>query len=157
MNTQENIENRTLTLQRNIPAPLESVWDAWTQPEHIAQWWGPKGMQVNIAKHDLRIGGQWRYTMEMQDGNIFVSDGTYADIETHKKLVSSADFRPMTIGVVLEVLFKEDGKNTNLEFHVQHPTMAYRKQQEGMGFYKGWDAAFDRLENYLKDLSGQDR
>jgi uncharacterized protein YndB with AHSA1/START domain len=154
MNTQENIEDRTLTLKRTISAPLEPVWDAWTKPERIAKWWGPKGMQVNIAEHDFRIGGQWRYTMEMPDGNTFVSDGTYADIEPQKKLVTSADFRPMTIGVVLEILFEEDGNGTNLEFHVLHPTMAYRKQQEGMGFYKGWDAAFDRLENYLGQLSG---
>lgn len=149
MKTQENITERTLTITRTVPAPVQAVWDAWSSPEHIAQWWGPEGMQVNIAKHDFRIGGQWRYTMEMPDGNTFVSDGTYADIIPNKKLVSSADFRPMTIGVVLEVLFKEDGRNTHMEFHVLHPTAAYCKQQEGMGFYKGWDAAFDRLERFL--------
>ncbi len=157
MTTQENIKDRTLTLKRTIPAPIESVWDAFTKAEHIAQWWGPKGIQVHIAKHDFRIGGQWRYTMEMADGHTFVSDGTYSDIEPPTKLVTSADFQPMTIGVVLEVLFQKNRENTDLKFSVLHPTRAYRKQQEGTGFYKGWEAALDRLENYVDQLSHKNK
>ena len=149
MKTPDNTAERTLSITKKLKAPLEKVWAAWTEPEHIAAWWGPKDMPVTIVKHDFKIGGQWRYTMEIPDGNTFVSDGTYADIVPNTKLTTSADFRPMTIGVVLQVSLKEDGKNTQLDFNVLHPTVAYCKQQEGMGFYKGWDAAFNRLEGYF--------
>lgn len=150
MQTQENIQDRTLTLKRTVPASVESVWEAWTDPERIAHWWGPEGIPITIEKHDLKVGGHWRYSMKMPDGNIFISDGTYAQIELHKKLVTSADFKPMTIGVILELLLEKDKEHTEILFHVLHPTEAYKKQQEGMGFYKGWEAAFDRLEAYLK-------
>ncbi len=157
MTTQENIQDRTLTLKRTISAPIESVWDAWTMAEHIAQWWGPQGIQVNIVKHDFRVGGQWRYTMEMPDGSTLVSDGTYSDIEPPNKLVTSADFQPMTIGVVLEILFQKNGEKTDFKFHVLHPTRAYRKQQEATGFYKGWEAALDRFANYVGQFSCENK
>ncbi|MGB6150803.1 MAG: SRPBCC domain-containing protein [Pricia sp.] len=149
MKTPDNTAERTLSITKTLKAPLEKVWAAWTDPEHVAAWWAPKDTPVTIVKHDFKVGGQWRYTMEMPDGNTFVSDGTYADIVPNTKLVTSADFRPMTVGVVLQVSLEENGKNTQLDFNVLHPTVAYCKQQEGMGFYKGWDAAFNRLEGYL--------
>lgn len=149
METQDNTAQRTLTITKKITAPLEKVWAAWTEPEHIAQWWGPKGIPVTIIAHDFKIGGQWQYSMEMPDGNSFVSDGRYADIIPNSQITTSADFKPMTIGVVLQISFQEDGQHTQIAFHVLHPTIAYCKQQEGMGFYKGWNAAFERLQSYI--------
>ncbi|MDT7830680.1 SRPBCC domain-containing protein [Pricia sp. S334] len=149
METKENTSERTLSITKTMPAPVQSVWEYWTKPEHIVKWWGPEGMKTNIVKHDFNIGGGWRFTVEKPDGNTFVSDGTYADIVPNKKLVTSADFKPMTIGVVLKLLFEEDGSKTHVKLHILHPTVAYCQQQKGEGFYKGWDAAFDRLERYL--------
>ena len=54
-----NDPNRTLTLERTFKAPIKLVWEAWTQPEHIAQWWGPKGMETNVIEHNFSVGGQW--------------------------------------------------------------------------------------------------
>lgn len=156
METRESIENRTLTLKRKISVPPSAVWEAWTNPGHIAQWWAPEGLQVNIAKHDFSIGGRWRFRVEMHEGETFVSEGTFLDIEPRKKFVTSADFTPMTIGVVLQVLFEGDGNGgTRLEFHILHPTAAYRNQQQEKQVLKGWNAAFNRLENYLLQSSGK--
>jgi uncharacterized protein YndB with AHSA1/START domain len=87
--------------------------------------------------------------MLMPDGNEFISEGVYSEIVEREKIVSSADFKPMTAGVVLRILFEEDGDNTNFTFSVIHPTEEYCRQQEQMGFYNGWGSAFDRLEKFV--------
>lgn len=67
---------------------------------------------------------------------------------------TSADFRPMTEGVILQILFEEDGDKTHFTFSVIHPTEDYCRQQEKMGFYNGWGAAFTRLEKILEAMAG---
>lgn len=141
--------NRTLTLQRTFNAPIKLVWEAWTRSEHIAQWWGPKGMKTKVIEHNFKVGGKWKYVMLMPDGNEFVTEGVYSSIVELKKITSSADFKPMTEGVEIQALFEENGDKTNFTFHVVHPTEEYCRQQEKMGFYNGWASTFDRLEAHL--------
>lgn len=148
-----DLAKRTLSLKKTFDAPIELVWEAWTQPEHIAQWWGPKGMKVNVIEHNFKIGGKWKYTMSMPDGSEFVSDGVYSEIVAFEKIVTSANFRPMTEGVEIRALFEKKGDKTNFIFSVIHPTEAYCRQQEKMGFYNGWGSAFNRLEELLMALN----
>ena len=145
------LENRTLTLTRTFNAPIKLVWEAWTKAEHIAHWWGPKGMEVKIIEHNFEVGGQWRYSMTMPNGAEFITEGVYSLIEELKRIHSSADFKPMTEGVELQSIFEEDGEKTNFTFHVIHETEEYCKQQEDMGFYKIWGSVFDNLQDYLKE------
>ena len=149
MSKVNDASNRTLTLKKVINAPVRLVWEAWTNPEHVVQWWAPKGMKINVAEHDFRVGGKWKYSMPMPDGNLFISEGQYLEIEPYKTIVTTADFKPMTEGVELHVLFEEDGDKTNFTFSVVHATEEYCKQQEKMGFYNGWGSAFDRMETLI--------
>ena len=142
-------DNRTLTIERTFNAPLQLVWEAWTQAEHIAEWWGPKGMKTRIMEHNFKVGGSWKYAMTMPNGGDFIAEGIYAEIVEQEKIVTSADFKPMTEGVEMEILFKEIEGQTQFTFHVIHPTEAYCKQQEEMGFYNGWGSTFDRLDEFL--------
>ena len=75
MNQLTDIEKRTITINRTFDAPRTLVWEAWTKTEHIIQWWGPSGMETKIKKHEFKVGGQWEYTMDMPDGNEFLSFG----------------------------------------------------------------------------------
>ena len=147
------LNNRTITIERTFNAPIQLVWEAWTQPEHIAKWWGPKGMEINVVKHDFSVGGNWKYIMPMPNGKEFISEGTYSEIVEQKKILTSANFRPMTEGVELQMFFEEDGEQTKFTFNVIHPTEEYCKQQEKMGIYNGWGSAFDRLEQALETKS----
>ena len=144
-----NKDNRTLTIQRTLAAPIDLVWEAWTNPEHIIKWWGPKGMETRIEAHELKPGGQWKFIMQMPDGSDFIAEGEYQEIDAPHKLVTSANFRPMTEGVTLEVILEAVGDKTQFTFNVIHPTEEYCKQQEAMGFYNGWGSTFDRLEELL--------
>ena len=144
-----NRDNRTLTIERTLNAPIQLVWDAWTKPEHISQWWGPKGMETRVETHELVVGGAWKFSMKMPDGKDFIAEGIYEVLSPPDKLVTSADFKPMTEGVTLEVLLKAEGDKTHFTFNVIHPTEEYCKQQEAMGFKNGWGSTFDRLEQLL--------
>ncbi|WP_297704225.1 SRPBCC domain-containing protein [uncultured Eudoraea sp.] len=150
MSNTNEFNNRTLTIERTYNAPIQLVWDAWTQAEQIALWWGPKGMQTKVIQHDFKVGGIWKYVMIMPDGNEFITEGVYSEIAKQEKIVSSADFKPMTEGVEIQALFEAKEDKTNFTFKVVHPTAEYCRQQEKMGFYKGWNSTFDRLNEYLK-------
>ena len=155
MNEVNEIEKRTLTIKRTLNAPRKLVWEAWTQPEHIALWWGPKGMDTKVVEHDFRVGGNWKYTMEMPDGSEFISDGIFSEIIELEKIFSSANFKPMTEGVEIQALFEENGDKTNFTFNVVHPTEEYCRQQESMGFMNGWGSVFDGLETFLSTLNNK--
>ncbi|MCG8329769.1 MAG: SRPBCC domain-containing protein [Chitinophagales bacterium] len=145
-----DLNSRTVTIERTFNASLELVWEAWTKPEHIAHWWGPKGMDVKVEEHNFIVGGTWKYTMLMPDGNEFISEGEYIEIEEGRKIVTTANFLPMTENVELHMLFEAKGEQTQFTFLVVHPTEEYRIQQEKMGIYNGWGSAFDRLEAFLE-------
>ncbi len=151
MNTTDDAANRTLTLKKVLDAPVKLVWEAWTDADHIMQWWAPPGMKIEVLSHDFKVGGKWKYSMPMPDGNMFISEGTYLEIETYKKIVTSADFKPMTEGVELHVIFEEDGDKTHFTFSVIHATEEYCKAQEKMGFYNGWGSSFNRMEAFINE------
>ena len=148
-----DLAKRTVTIERTLNAPLQLVWEAWTKPEHLAAWWGPKGMEVSVLEHDFKVGGKWKYAMKMPDGNDFVSDGEFLEIVELSKIVSLANFKPMTEGVEIHSLFEANGNQTKFTFKVVHATEEYKIQQEQMGIYNGWGSAFDRLEELLDTVT----
>lgn len=148
----DEAKNCTVTLKRSFNAPIKLVWEAWTQSEHIAQWWGPEGMETKVIEHNFSVGGKWKYIMIMPDGNEFISDGVYVEIIPFEKITSSANFKPMTEGVEIQALFKAEGDTTHFIFNIVHPTEEYRIQQEKMGIYNGWGSVFERLENHITQL-----
>ena len=107
-------------------------------------------MQTKVVQHDFKVGGTWKYSMEMPNGNEFITEGVYSEIVELGKIISSADFKPITEGVEIQALFESNVNKTNFTFKVVHPTGEYCRQQEKMGFYKGWDSTFDRLNEYLQ-------
>jgi len=152
MEEKNDLAKRILTIKKTFDAPLELVWEAWVQPEHIVKWWAPKGMAIKVVKHEFKVGGEWKYTMLMPDGNEFISEGVYSEIVMLKKIITSANFRPMTEGVEMRSLFEKDSDKTHFTFSVVHPTEEYKIQQEKMGFYNGWGSALTRLEALLATL-----
>src|SRR5262245_19045080 len=98
MSKSDNAKSRTLSIKKVFDAPVKLVWDAWTNTDHIIQWWAPPGMKVEVIEHNFRVGGKWKYSMPMPDGNLFISEGTYLEIVPLKKIITTADFKPMTTG-----------------------------------------------------------
>lgn len=145
----DEAKNRTLTIKKVFDAHIDVVWTAWTNPDHIINWWAPQGMKIEVIEHDFKIGGIWKYSMPLPDGNLFISEGKYLEIDPYKKIVTTANFRPMTENVEMHVLFEADGNKTIFTFSIVHETEEYCKQQEEMGFYNGWGSSLKRLEEIL--------
>lgn len=143
------MDNKTLTIERTFDAPRKLVWEVWTEPKHLAEWWG-RGMDVQIEELDFQPGGRWKFVMPMPDGSQFISEGVYSEIIELQKIVSSAEFRPMTEGVIFTAIFEDEGNKTRFTFSVWHPTEEYKQQQEQMGFFNGWGSVFNTLEKYLQ-------
>ncbi len=152
MNKPNNLNIRTITIKRTFNAPIDLVWKAWTQHEHITQWWSPKGIKTKVVEHDFKVGGKWKYLMPMPNGKEFIAEGQYTEIVEFEKIVSSANFKPMTEGIEIQSLFKANGNTTDFTFKIVHPTEAYKIQQEKMGVMNGWGSVFERLDELLQNL-----
>ena len=155
MNKSDQPDLYTITMKRTFKAPIHLVWEAWTQSQHIAQWWSPKGIETKVIEHDFRVGGRWKYIMPMPNGQEFIAEGIYIEIIEFDRIVSSANFKPMTEGVEIQAIFQANGSRTHFTFNVVHPTEEYKIQQEKMGIMNGWGSVFDRLNELLNKISKQ--
>ncbi|HZZ20270.1 MAG TPA: SRPBCC domain-containing protein [Opitutaceae bacterium] len=75
------------TISRIFDAPRQLVWDAWTQAERLAGWWGPKGFTIKVAKLDLSPGGTFHYSMVTPDGHEMWGRFVYQEIAPPERLV----------------------------------------------------------------------
>ncbi len=147
-----------IRLIRVYDAPVEIVWDAWTDPDQAAQWWGPRGFTLTTHSKDLRPGGIWHYTMHGPDGTDYPNKTLYHEVEEQKKLVydhGANDERAPLFRVT--VTFAESGGKTTMDM-----TMALRTAEEAQAtreFIKkaGGNGTWDRLAEYLdKQIAGRD-
>jgi uncharacterized protein YndB with AHSA1/START domain len=141
-----------ITLIRTYDAPVKTVWEAWTDPAQVAQWWGPRGFTLTTHSKDLKVGGHWAYTMHGPDGVNYPNKTIYYEVEKHKRLVydhGGNDDQPPLFRVT--VLFTETKNKTHM-----HMTMAFSTPevaQESKKFIKkaGGNATWDRLAEYLEE------
>jgi uncharacterized protein YndB with AHSA1/START domain len=111
-------KSNEIRITRIYDAPVKAVWDAWTDPEQVAQWWGPRGFSLTTHSKDLKAGGHWNYTMHGTDGVDYPNKTQYLNVETHKKLVydhGGNDDRPAMFRVT--VLFSETRQNQDGDEH----------------------------------------
>ncbi len=81
--------DREIVHTRVVDAPRELVWQAWTEPQHVAKWWGPRGFSTTIKKMDFRVGGVWEHVMRGPDGVNYPNKSTFKEIVTHERIVYS--------------------------------------------------------------------
>lgn len=70
-----------IVLSRVFDAPREMVFDAWTDPEQVVQWWGPTGFTTTIKEMDVRVGGRWTLTMHGPDGTDYPNKSVFTRVE----------------------------------------------------------------------------
>lgn len=87
----ENIVDREIVITRVIDAPRERVWQAWTTPEELKQWWGPEGFTNTFHEIDMHEGGVWRFTMHGPDGVEYPNRIIFTEIDEPKRLVYTHD------------------------------------------------------------------
>ncbi len=86
-NDPSNLEDREIVLTREFDASRELVWEAWTQPEHLARWWGPDGCTTTIHEMDVRPGGTLRFDMHVPNVRDFPNYVVYTEVVRPERLV----------------------------------------------------------------------
>lgn len=147
--------DRDLLLERVVPVTPQQVWDAWTVPEQLMQWFTPRPWTTTACDIDLRPGGAFRTVMRSPEGDEFDNTGCYLVVEPGSRLVFTdalgPDFRPksepfMTAEVTIEAV--EGG--TRYRAVARHVDPAGRAKHEEMGFAEGWGTALDQLVAFIQ-------
>jgi len=151
-----------LLITRIFSAPRELVWKAWTEPERVMRWWGPKYFTSPICKIDFRVGGSYLFCMQSPEGEDFWSTGVYLEIIPLEKIVCTDSFADENGNVVpatyydmeedfplelaLTITFEDHNGNTKMVLqHIGIPegiTQELTKQ--------GWNESFDKLAEILE-------
>ena len=151
-----------LFITRTFDAPRELVWQAWTEPEHFKQWWGPKEYTCPFCQMDFRVGGKYLNCMRSTEGKDYWSTGVYREIIPMERIVFTdcfadaqgnivpATYYGMTADFPLEMLvtvtFEDhEGKTKMTLKHSGLPAGS-----EGEGAEQGWNQSFDKLAESLK-------
>lgn len=84
--TKIETSERMMTVRRTFDAPRERVFEAWTDPEQVDQWWGPDGFMTTTDEMDVRPGGVWRFVMISPDGDEYPNRIEYDEVEEPERL-----------------------------------------------------------------------
>ncbi len=147
-----NLESNEIRIARIYDAPVRAVWNAWTDPEQVAQWWGPRGFTLTTHSKDLRPGGHWNYTMHGPDGVDYSNTTQYFVVEECAKLVydhGGSDVRPPLFRVSVE--FAEIDGKTRMEMSMTLATPEAAAETRKFIKKAGGDATWDRLAEYLQE------
>lgn len=139
-----------LYISRIYDAPVQAVWDAWTDPAQVAKWWGPRGFILTTHSKDLRVGGTWVYTMHGPDGTDYPNITTYHEVEPGKKLVydhGASEGKPPLFRVT--VTFTEKSGKTFMEMTMALATAEAAAETKKFIRKAGGNATWDRLAEYL--------
>lgn len=148
--------DREIATSRVFDAPRELVWEAWTDPKHLARWYGPNGFTVTTHEMDVRPGGVWRLTMHGPDGTDYPNLTRYVEVVRPERLVyehGSAERDEDRFDVT--VTFSDEGKGRTLVS--MRMLFATRERRDRVvdvfGALQGNRQTMDRLENHLAALA----
>ena len=133
-----------ITVEATINAPVQKVWNAWTNPSDIMIWnTADPSWHCPSSENDLKIGGRFKTRMEAKDGSFgFDFEGTYNKVDLHKEITYTMDD-----GRVAKTLFTEDEDTTKVETTFDAETQNTIELQKG-----GWQAI---LNNFVKHVEGK--
>lgn len=157
LTTMELGPDREIVISRTFNGPARIVFDAWTRPELVRRWWAPKCHMVTLVgcEADVRVGGQYRYVLQPQDGEAFAFSGEYTEVTPHRRLVYTQVFEPMRDAghVVVTVTFEERGGKTHLVSHELYPSREAREAALSSGMESGMRETMDQLDELVASLA----
>ncbi len=127
----------------------KSLFEAWTQPEHLRQWWGCEGSSITDCAIDLRVGGSWSLVMQMADGSEHPFHGTYREIIRPSRLVYTECYDMPRFGSpewLTTVTFAEQDAGTLLTHRLRHKSREVRDGHLQAGMEKGMIQSLTRID-----------
>ena len=141
---------REIVITRVFDAPRELVFQMWTDPEHVAKWWGPKGFTSTIYEMDVKEGGVWRFVMHGPDGTDYKNLVIYDEIVKPERLVYSHVSGPR---FQMTLTFAERGGKTELTARMIFESAAERARViKEFGALEGLSQTIGRLAEYLMEM-----
>lgn len=149
---------REVTITRIFDAPARLLFEAYSKPEHIRQWFGPKGWPVTLCEMDFRVGGTFRFAMTGPSGQQNTPfGGTYREIVPHRKIVYDNGFETKGAGrMLVTITFDELGEGkTKLTMHTLFESIAMRNSHVSRGFEQGTNSGLDQLADLVAELASR--
>jgi len=153
--------NLDLVLERVVDVAPELVWKAWTEPEHLKQWFCPRPWTTPVCEVDLRPGGTFRTVLRGPNGEEYEHSGCYLEVVPNRRLVWTSALLPgwRPAGASGEVphfnaiiAIEPHPRGTRYTATAMHADERGRRSHEEMGFHEGWGKALDQLVELARSL-----
>ncbi|HNV74446.1 MAG TPA: SRPBCC family protein [Gemmatimonadaceae bacterium] len=148
-----------LEISRVLRVPRELVWQAWSDPAHLKEWWCPKPWTTEVRAFDLTPGGAFHTFMRGPDGGTSDNPGAFLEVVPQSRLVWTSalleHWRPAAdpwMPMTAYINMSDEGEHTRYVATVLHKDKATRDQHEAMGFFDGWGTCITQLEQFAASL-----
>jgi uncharacterized protein YndB with AHSA1/START domain len=148
-------DNLTITLIADFDAPIEQVWDLWSDPRKLQRWWGPPTYPATVEKHDLTPGGEVTYVMTGPEGNtrgtwrvMAVDPPTSLEFTDAFADTDGAPVADMPVSTVRVRLTERDG-GTRMEMHLTFESREDMEKLVSMGVVDGLQQAVGQMDGLL--------
>jgi uncharacterized protein YndB with AHSA1/START domain len=139
----------TLVMTQTFDASRADVFEAWTTPEAVAQWWDPTGAELAICEIDLRPGGTFRWINQGMTGAKHPFAGTYREVVPPDRLVFEVRASPASLPQLGTLIFTETEDGTTLTITIEYPSVAQRDAMLAMRIDAGTARTLQNLGAYL--------
>ena len=147
MTTPNPTSTAVLRITRTFPASRDRVFEAFTRPELLRQWWGPAGFSLPQAELELRVGGGYRFGMQPPQGDVIYLRGVFKEIERPSRLAYTWVWEAMpAVETLVTIEFHEAEGDTEVVL-TQEP---FKMADDVARHDQGWRGGFDKLERILR-------
>jgi uncharacterized protein YndB with AHSA1/START domain len=152
-------EKREAVITRVYDVPARFLFEAWSKPEHVRQWFGPKGWPITLCEIDFRVGGRVRFAMTGASGEQNTPfGGTYLEIVPNRKIVYDNAFElPGAEKMVVTVSFEEKAGKTTLTLHTLFASVKMFDEHVGGGFVEGTNSGLDQLADVVAEMQSKEQ
>lgn len=152
--------DREIAMTRDFDAPRALVWEMFTRPEHIKQWWGYGRVEVIVCDVDFRVGGTYRFVGRTPDGNEVPFTGTHQEIVPCERIVATEIFDVPGAREhpgLLTTTFTEHAGKTTVNWLIAYDTQQTRDMVIASGMEKGAAEGYDQIDRMLAAIRLDDR
>jgi uncharacterized protein YndB with AHSA1/START domain len=142
-----------ISFRRVVKAPPALVFDAFTKPEHMRNWYGPRNLTMPVCDIDLRVGGAYRFVHRAPDGAEFAFSGTFRELDPPRRIVQTWTYEGMPEDETLDTVeFAEVEGGTLVTGTSVHTSVAARDAHVAAGMEGGMRESYDRLDELVAKL-----
>jgi uncharacterized protein YndB with AHSA1/START domain len=148
------VSDRELAMERTFDAPRELVFEAWTDADHLKQWWGPRTYPASYCSVDLRVGGAWHYCLRGPEGQEAWGKAMYVEITPPERLVFDDSFSDRDGNIVppttrMTLTFEDRDGKTLMRGRSLYASPEDLQKVLEMGVEQGMNETLDRLDEHL--------